>query len=48
MNYSQDADFHQVESLLGRPYVIAGRVIHGEKKARLLAKDHISRERKEE
>jgi len=32
----QDADFHQVESLLGRPYVIAGRVIHGEKKARLL------------
>ena len=32
----QDADFHQVESLLGRPYVVAGRVIHGEKKARLL------------
>ena len=32
----QDADFHQVESLLGRPYVITGRVIHGEKKARLL------------
>lgn len=32
----QDADFHQVESLLGRPYIIAGRVIHGEKKARLL------------
>jgi riboflavin kinase/FMN adenylyltransferase len=32
----KDADFHQVESLLGRPYVIAGRVIHGEKKARLL------------
>jgi len=32
----QDADFDHVESLLGRPYVIAGRVIHGEKKARLL------------
>jgi len=29
----QDADFHQVESLLGRTYVIAGRVIHGEKKS---------------
>ena len=32
----QDADFDQVESLLGRPYAISGRVIHGEKKARLL------------
>jgi riboflavin kinase/FMN adenylyltransferase len=32
----QDADFDNVDSLLGRPYVIAGRVIHGEKKARLL------------
>ncbi|MBL6727152.1 MAG: bifunctional riboflavin kinase/FAD synthetase [Methylophilaceae bacterium] len=35
-NALQDADFDHVESLLGRPYVISGRVIHGEKKARLL------------
>ena len=35
-NALQDADFVHVESLLGRPYVISGRVIHGEKKARLL------------
>ena len=35
-NALQNADFTEVESLLGRPYVISGRVIHGEKKARLL------------
>ena len=32
----QQSNFTRVEALLGRPYMISGRVIHGEKRGRTL------------